>query len=180
MKLSTLSWLQGESWPDAQLLKCKWISTRAIQERKELSLLLVISIWLLFVPNSSSSWQSVVFLAKAGMHPAIYISFYYLIQFVSAFSLCHSLITIHLSCALTWFYHPPQVLECTCCAGRASRARGEGNDHEDHLSWGGLSGSVMQRRDVDNCAGRRHVALWRLWLPPLLTGQEKGGKWENI
>lgn len=143
-------------------------------------LLPVISIWLLFVPNSSSSWQSVVFLATAGMHSAIYISFYYLIQFVSAFSLCHSLIIVYPCCALTWFYHPPQVLECTCSAGRTSWARGEGNDHEDHLSWGGLSGSVMQRRDVDNCAGRRHVALWWLWLPPLLTGQEKGGKWENI
>lgn len=163
------------------------MSTRAIQERADLlwleffpPLLPVISIWLIFVPKLSSSWQSVVFLATAGMHSAIYISFYYLIQFVSAFSLCHSLIIVYPSCALTWFYHPPQVLECTCSAGRTSWARGEGNDHEDHLSWGGLSGSVMQRWDMDNCAGRRHVALWWLWLPPLLTGQENGEKWENI
>lgn len=133
-----------------------------------------------FLPNSSSSWQSVVFLAKADMHSAIYISLYYLIQFVPAFSFYHSIVIVYPSCALTWFYRPFQVLECTCSAGRASGACGEGNDHEDHLSWGGLSGSVMQRRDVDNCAGRRHVALWRLWLPPFLTGQEKGEMWENI
>lgn len=73
------------------------------------------------------------------------------------------------------FTLPPQVSECVGGVGRASGAGGEGDDHQDHLHRGSLPGSAVQRRDVDDGAGGWHAALWRLRLPPVLSGQEKRG-----
>lgn len=84
--------------------------------------------------------------------------------------------------AIVWFRHhrvdkrspscflPVQVPQRSGRVGRASRAGGEGDDHQDDLHRGGLPSPLMQRRDVDHGAGGRHAALRRLRFPPLLPG----------